>query len=269
MDAVAVAREVAELPDSASLAQPFTSRDPSFDIEAAYAASRELLRRREQAGARRVGRKIGFTNRTIWDQYAVYEPIFGYMYDRTVAYAIDGAGSLSLDDLSQPLIEPEIVFRLRAAPPVTDDAFTLLQAVDWVGHGFEVVQCHFPGWTFGVADTVADGGLHGRYLVGGGFEVSDAKRHELVDQLASFRIDLLRDGVMAASGGGALVLESPLNALVYLVRTLAALPDHPPLAGGELVTTGTLTTALPVERGQTWETQIEGLPVPGLQVRFL
>ena len=31
-----------------------------------------------------VGRKIGFTNRTIWAEYGVYAPIWGYMYDTTV-----------------------------------------------------------------------------------------------------------------------------------------------------------------------------------------
>jgi 2-keto-4-pentenoate hydratase len=55
------------------------------------------------------------------------------------------------------------------------------------------------------------------------------------------------DGVLVASGSGADVLGGPFNALRWLVR---ALPDG--LQAGEVVTTGTLTQAFPVESGQRW-----------------
>jgi 2-oxo-3-hexenedioate decarboxylase len=263
-----LADEVVRLQDGGAMATPFTVRDPTFSIADAYAVSREVLRRREAAGWRRVGRKIGFTNRTIWDQYSVYEPIFGYMYDRTVTWVqdriwdIDGhgpEGKLSLAGLVQPLIEPEIVFQLRSSPPVTDDPIGLLRCIDWVGHGVEIVQCHFPDWKFGVADTIADGGLHGRYAVGIGVWVEESNIELLAERLSTFRLSLINRKGVAATGGGELVLGSPLNALAYLVRTLAALPDHPPLEAGELITTGTLTTALPVQPGETWYTRLHGL----------
>jgi 2-oxo-3-hexenedioate decarboxylase len=256
------------LQDTADLAAPISSLEAGFSIEDAYDISGEVMRRREASGWRRVGRKIGFTNRTIWDQYGVYVPIFGYMYDRTVSFIadrvwdIDGhgpEGALSLEGLVQPLIEPEIVFQLKASPPVTDDPVELLRAIDWVGHGFEIVQCHFPDWKFSVADTIADGGLHGRYAVGLGAWVDEQKIEALAARLSTFRLTLVNRQGVAAEGGGDLVLGSPLNALAYLVRTLASLPEHPPLEKGELVTTGTLTTALPVQPGQTWFTRLHGL----------
>jgi 2-oxo-3-hexenedioate decarboxylase len=272
------AEEIIRLQDTASMTAPISECEAEFTTADAYAVSRELLRRREASGWRRVGRKIGFTNRTIWDQYGVYEPIFGYMYDRTLTWADDGAidvdgwgpeDSLSLDGLVQPLIEPEIVFRLRETP-VTQDPEALLRCIDWVGHGIEIVQCHFPDWKFGVADTIADGGLHGHYVIGWGVGVDSTNTETLVEQLARFRLTLFRGGDVAAKGGGDLVLGSPLNALAHLVRTLASLPDHPVLEAGELITTGTLTTALPVTPGETWFTRIEGLSgVPGLTLRLV
>ena len=54
----------------------------------------------------------------------------------------------------------------------------------------------------------------------------------------------------------------------YLVRVLAAQPDAPPLEAGEVVSTGTLTDAHPVAAGETWSTELEGLPLPGMTVRF-
>jgi len=46
----------------------------------------------------------------------------------------------SLMHLAEPRIEPEIVFRLAAAPVAGMDERTMLESVDWVAHGFEVVQ---------------------------------------------------------------------------------------------------------------------------------
>jgi 2-oxo-3-hexenedioate decarboxylase len=271
------AEEMIRLADTAALAEPLTACVAGFGVADAYAISREVLRRREASGWLRVGRKIGFTNRAIWDQYGVYEPILGYMYDRSVTWiedrtgTVDGWGdeaTLSLDGLVQPLVEPEIVFHFRESPTLTGDPAALLGAIDWLGHGFEIVQCHFPGWKFSIADTVADGGLHGRYVVGGGIAVTPANIETLVDQLASFKVTLSRNGRTAATGGGALVLDSPLNALAHLVKLLDALPDHPPIQPGEIVTTGTLTDAMPAVAGDTWSTRFAGLGVPGLVLRL-
>jgi 2-oxo-3-hexenedioate decarboxylase len=43
---------------------------------------------------------------------------------------------------------------------------------------------------------------------------------------------------------------------------------NPPLAAGEIVTTGTLTRALPVKPGETWSTTLSGVALPGISVRF-
>jgi 2-oxo-3-hexenedioate decarboxylase len=37
-----------------------------------------------------------------------------------------------------------------------------------------------------------------------------------------------------------------------------------PLQAGELVTTGTLTQALPIRAGETWSTRLEGIDLPGI-----
>ena len=77
-----------------------------------------------------------------------------------------------------------------------------------------------------VADTIADGGLHGRYVFGHGRPIGrDEPVGELVERLSTFRVRLIKNGSVAATGGGDLVLGSPLNALAYLVKRLASLPD--------------------------------------------
>jgi hypothetical protein len=64
------------------------------------------------------------------------------------------------------VIEPEAVFGFRKTPAPATRIEDLFDALDWVAPGFEIVQSHLPGWKFAAPDTVADGGLHARLLVG-------------------------------------------------------------------------------------------------------
>src|SRR3979411_2950962 len=95
---------------------PFTSRPAGLTLDDGYRVTALLDRRREARGEKRLGRKIGFTNRTIWEQYKVYAPIWGYVYDSTV-HDLSNEASLPLTGLPEPRIEPEIVFGLASAPP--------------------------------------------------------------------------------------------------------------------------------------------------------
>jgi 2-oxo-3-hexenedioate decarboxylase len=63
-------------------------------------------------------------------------------------------------------------------------------------------------------------------------------------------------------------LGGPVSALRHLVDILASDQINPPLAAGEIVTTGTLTRALPVAPTETWTTELAGLALNGLFVRF-
>ena len=51
---------------------------------------------------------------------------------------------------------------------------------------------------------------------------------------------------------------------IFLVRDQV----NPSLAAGEIVTTGTLTRALPVSAGETWTTELTGVGLDGIFVRF-
>jgi len=64
------------------------------------------------------------------------------------------------------------------------------------------------------------------------------------------------------------VLDGPLSALRHLVGLLAHDAVNPPLAAGEIVTTGTLTRAMPVKPGETWSTSLTGIDLPGLAIAF-
>jgi 2-keto-4-pentenoate hydratase len=161
MDIQDIAKEAIAVLGTGRQVAPFSSRRSDFGLEGAYRVTAAIRAQRETRGERPVGRKIGFTNRTIWPEYNVHAPIWGYVYDRTVHDLPKGGADFSLNGLAEPRIEPEIVFGLASMPAPGMDEYALLGCVDWVAHGFEIVQSIFPNWTFLAADTVAAYGLHG------------------------------------------------------------------------------------------------------------
>jgi 2-oxo-3-hexenedioate decarboxylase len=263
----AIAAEAFAALDTGHQITPFSARLSAFDLDDAYRVAATIRQMRERRGELPVGRKIGFTNRTIWAAYNVYGPIWGYVYNRTVHNLADLGETFSLRGLAEPRIEPEIVFKLAVAPASGMDETALLACVDWVAHGFEIVQSIFPGWKFSAPDTVAAFGLHSALLIGARHPIA-AHPEAWSRTLSTFEIDLKRDGTVVDHGRARNVLGGPLSALRHLVDILTRDQANPPLAAGELVTTGTLTRALPVAPGETWTTELTGVALDGLCVHF-
>ena len=261
------AAEIVALLGTGRQVRPYSARHPGFDLAAAYRVAAGVHRRRMLRGERPVGRKIGFTNRRIWDEYGVHAPIWGHVYDTTVHDLAAVAAGFPLAGLAEPRIEPEIVFGLAARPHAGMDDAELLGCIEWVAHGFELVQSIYPGWVFAAADTVAAYGLHGALLVGERIAMKpDVARWR--STLPAFDIELSCDGVAMERGAGSDVLDGPVSALRHLIGVLEAGGNQAPLGEGEIVTTGTLTRALPVRAGQAWSTRLQGVDLPGAAVRF-
>ena len=243
---------------------PVSDDDTGFDLAHAYRVTEAVRTRREARGERVVGRKIGFTNTTIWAEYRVFAPIWGYVYDTTLHRLADLAAPFDASALVEPRIEPEIIFGLGRAPRPGMDETALLSCVEWVAHGFEIVQSLFPGWRFAAADTVAAFGLHGALLVGAPEPIRPDARDSWQAALSSFGIVLKRNGEAVDQGRATNVMGGgPLTALRHLVEVLPETPDALPLAAGDVVTTGTLTRAMPIGPGQSWSTDLTGLPLRG------
>jgi 2-oxo-3-hexenedioate decarboxylase len=261
-----VATEALAAIDQGRQIAPFTSRG-AFSLDDGYRVTAAMRAKRLARGERVLGRKIGFTNRTIWAEYGVYAPMWGYVYDTTV-HDLAGLGAFPLSRLAEPRIEPEIVFGLSRAPAQGMDDAALIGCVEWIAHGFELVQSIFPAWKFSAADTVAANGLHGALLIGPPRSVgNDSAAWRAA--LTRFEITLSCDGEEADRGQAANVLGGPLSALRHLVELLAQDASQPPLAAGEIITTGTLTRAFPIAAGETWSTTIDGIALDGVTVTFV
>jgi 2-oxo-3-hexenedioate decarboxylase len=263
----AITAEALAALDTGHQISPFSARLSAFDLDDAYRVTAAIRQMREARGEMPVGRKIGFTNRTIWAEYNVYGPIWGYVYNGTVHNLAEIGDTFSLMGLAEPRIEPEIVFKLALVPAPGMDETALLACIDWVAHGFEIVQSIFPGWKFSAPDTVAAFGLHGALLIGHRHSIA-AHAEDWSRTLSTFEIDLKCDGTVVDHGRATNVLGGPVSALRHLVDILARDQINPPLAAGEIITTGTLTRALPVSAGETWTTELTGVAFDGICVRF-
>lgn len=268
MDGQDIAKEVIAVLETGRQIAPFSKANPDFSLDEAYRVTASVRAKREARGERPVGRKVGFTNRTIWAEYGVYAPIWGYVYDSTVRDLTREPLEVALNGLAEPRIEPEIVFGLGAPPAPGMDEQALIGCVDWVAHGFEIVQSIFPNWSFRAPDTIAAYGLHGRLFIGPRHS-AETRRKEWARELSRFEIDLIRNGAHIDHGVAANVLDGPLFALRHLAETLAQDPLSPPLSPGEIVTTGTLTRAFPVAAGEEWSTKLSGVSLEGARIRFV
>lgn len=234
-----------------------------LDTAEAYAVGERLRQLRSARGEQQRGWKIGFTNRSIWPRYGVYQPMWAPVWSSTLQLLEGNEAVLPLHGLSQPRIEPEIVFGFAAAPAAGMSLEELQRCIAWVAHGFEIVHTHFEGWRFTAPDTAADFALHGRLFVG----PRVAPWPAMAADLAALRLTLACDGVVKDQGQGSVVLDGPLHALKAMVEAMAQTTPHWRIAAGEAVTTGTITDAWPLQPGQQWQTTLSEPRLSPLRLR--
>jgi 2-oxo-3-hexenedioate decarboxylase len=233
----------------------------------AYQIGRGLHERLVARGFRSVGRKIGFTNRALWEQFKVNEPIWAHMYAQTVHFADDGSMTLSLAGMVAPRLEPEIVLKLRSPVPITEPSVDeLASCIEWAAIGFEIVDTHYADWRFTATEAVADFGLHAALVVGKPWRVDAEAPRDTATALETLKVILRGGQNFEAEGEGRNALGNPLLALGHLARVLAAQPWAPPLAAGEVITTGTLTGLPHLSRGESYRVDVTGAPLKALRL---
>lgn len=246
-----------------------SSRDSEFDLPAAYEVEGELARLRQADGHKSIGRKIGFTNKAVWPRLELDTIVWGYVFDDTVHHASGNHFTLNIGNMVAPRIEPEVVFKLKSEIDLetASDPVKVLQAVEWMALGFEIVDCPYPNWRFRPADMVAAFGFHGALVIGDPHPLKNLD--QLAEQFANFKLKLLKNGEVAAEGSGKNVYDSPALCLGQLARTIAAQPGMDPLVKGEVITSGTITDAQPVAIGEEWAAITDGLNLPSLSIKFV
>lgn len=229
---------------------PLTTHHPEISIDDAYYISLHILQRRIAAGEQLVGKKIGVTSKAVQDMLNVHQPDFGFLTD--AMHYVNGASiSLSQSGLIQPRAEGEIAFILKEDLHGNVTREDVLDATEWVLPCFEIVDSRITDWKIRIQDTVADNASCGVFVLG------DQRTAPRELDLASVRLDLLRNGIASGSGLGSAVQGHPAEAVAWLANTLGRFGI--PFRAGEIILSGSLAPLVPASAGDSFELTIEGL----------
>ena len=225
---------------------------PGLDREAAYDVQLEILERREDAGDRVAGWKLGGTRVTA--PTTAPDPLFGYSLESQVYDASEPLPTQDFVD-EAPEVEAEIVFYIGddlPGPVVSREE--LLEAISGVGGAVEILSKRLPPMDADRADVnytnhaVADNLSHGGVILG-------EKRVPVEDvNFDAEQAAMVINGVEVAAGSAREIMAShgtPLDAVLWLANVL---PDHGlHLQEGDYVVTGSLYTNPSVQPGNTAE----------------
>ena len=219
------------------------------DIGAAYAVQEKLTAARLAAGRRLVGRKIGLTAEAVQRQLGVDQPDYGMLFDDM---DVANGGVIPDGRVLQPRCEAEIAFIMGAD---LDDArlttADIILGTEYVVAAIEVVGSRIAGWDIRITDTIADNASSGMFVLG-----HQPRRIDEVD-LIDCGMSLVRAGEPVSVGAGRACLGSPVNATLWLAKTMARAGR--PLRRGDVVLSGALGPMVGANPGDTFEARIEGL----------
>ena len=261
-----IAIEVLTALDATKQINLISNKFPFLTLSDAYIIAQEIERLRVNRNEHVVGVKVGFTNRNIWKEYNATAPIVGAIYDTTVK-GIDK--TFSIKGLLEPKIEPELILKIKKTPKADMSLEELLDCVSHVSHGFEIVHSIFKNWQFTTVDTIIAFGLHGALLCGPFSEVLNTNKRKWLKELSSFNITLSCNGKKVDEGHASNILEvRPLEALRNILVNSKNLGRNITLNPGDLVSTGTLTGAFSVRDNEIWKTELHGIKLNNIEIKF-
>ena len=214
---------------------------PDATMDDAYAIQSAFVARKQAAGRKTIGWKIGLTSRAMQQQLNIETPDSGVLLD-DMAFA-NGA-TIPANRFIAPRIEAEIAFVMKAplSGAVTRDQ--VLAATDYVTPALEILDTRIvranAGKTRTIIDTISDNAANAGILWG------SAKHPPTVD-LRWVGAIVSRNGVVEETGLGAGVLNDPVTGIVWLAARMAQYGQR--IEPGQIILSGSFIRAIECPSG--------------------
>lgn len=233
------AERLIEAAKTGKVCEPVRDLLGTTDLPMAYGAQNIISQARLQAGARIVGRKIGLTSLAVQQQLGVDQPDFGMLFDDM---EVMHDGIIPWAEMMQPKVEGEIAFVMKKDLPLASITMAdLISAIDYALASLEIVGSRIENWNIRITDTIADNASASHFVLG-----HRPISLENID-LINCKMIMKKNDEVASEGTGAACMGSPLNATLWLARTMAKLGT--PLQAGDIVLSGALGPMSPVVPG--------------------
>ena len=225
------------------------------DINAAYQVQQLNVNRKLLEGAKIVGKKIGLTSFVVQKQLGVDQPDYGMLFAAT---EVKQNEELNFSELMQPKAEAEIAFVMSKDLSGDITMNDLIDAVDYAVASIEIVGSRVDKWDIRITDTIADNASASHFILGD-------KQVKLADlDLVNCKMRLAKNGEVLSEGSGKACMDNPLNAALWLAQVMAK--NGTPLKAGELLLSGALGPMVPIEKGDEFVAEIEGLGSVNLKI---
>ncbi len=234
LDPAAAAGVLREARAAGSTLDVLLSESTGLSLADAYRVQDQITASRLAAGERQTGWKLGYTSAVMRAQMGVTSPNFGPLTDVMLlsSPAVLPGGAL------QPRVEPEVGLRLGRALTAPCSADDVLEACDAALACLEIVDSVWAGYRFTLEDNTADGSSAAWVAVGPPVPLDD---------LAALDVALAVDGKVVERGTGSEASGHPAAGVAWLAEQLAKREQM--LRAGDLIITGGLTRAWPLEPG--------------------
>ena len=245
----ALAERLRKAGETLQATSPIRDEIEAGDVASAYAIQQVNTQYWLKTGRRLVGRKIGLTAKSVQKQLGVDQPDYGMLFADMML--CDGE-EVALSRVMQPKVEAEIALVLErdiATPGVT--MTELLSSGAYALPAIEIVGSRISNWDIKITDTIADNASSGLFVVG-----NEPRRLEGLD-LRLCGMVMERRGDQISLGAGAACLGNPLNAALWLARTMVEIGS--PLKAGDVLMTGALGPMAGVAPGDVIDVRIGGL----------
>lgn len=238
-----------EAGESGSATHPIRTQIPDGDVASAYAIQQANTDHWLKAGRRLTGRKIGLTSKSVQKQLGVDSPDFGMLF---ADMALGDGEEVALSRVMQPKVEAEVALVLERDLTMEGCSVSeLISATAYALPAIEIVGSRIANWDIRLVDTIADNASSGLFVLG-----AEPKKLEGLDlRLAGMVME--RRGEPVSLGAGAACLGNPLNAAVWLARTMVKVGA--PLKAGDVIMTGALGPMFTVAPGDVIDVRIGGL----------